>query len=71
MPLLLGKIGEKMRIIEVHGKEDVCAHLKTLGFVPGAECVITARNADNMIVNIKESRIALDKKLAGKIMVEI
>lgn len=70
MPLLLGRIGERMKVIEIRGKEDVCTHLKNLGFVPGADVYITARNAGNMIINIKDSRIAIDEKLAGKIQVE-
>lgn len=69
MPLTLANVGEENIIKKIGGKPEVKAHLENLGFVAGgAVTVINAING-NIIVNVKESRIAISKELAQKIMV--
>ncbi len=69
MPLTLANVGEENIIKKIGGKPEVKAHLENLGFVAGgAVTVINAING-NIIVNVKESRIAISKEMAQKIMV--
>ena len=69
IPLTLCKNGESCMITRVSGKEDVRNHLYDLGFVVGAEVSIVNELAGNVIVSIKDSRVAIDKEMAQKIMV--
>ncbi len=70
MPLTLCRTGEVSRISKVSGNDEVRSHLNDLGFVVGAEISVVNELAGNIIVNIKESRVAIDKNMANKIMVE-
>ena len=69
MPLTLATVGEENMIKKVGGKPEVRAHLEDLGVVPGAGVTIISTNGGNLIVNIKNSRIAISREMAGKIMV--
>ena len=69
MPLVLANTNEELTILKVGGKQEVKQHLEDLGFVVGSKVMIVSSNDGNMIVNIKDSRIALDRNLAMKIMV--
>lgn len=69
MPLLMADKGEKRKILKVGGKEKTRKFLESLGFVEGAEVSIVSEMAGNMIVNVKNSRVAIDKELARSIMV--
>lgn len=69
MPLTLATVGEENMIKKVGGKPEVRAHLEDLGFVPGAGVTIISTIGGNLIVNIKDSRIAISREMAGKIMV--
>lgn len=69
MPLTFAEVGSENFIIKVGGKEDVRKHLETLGFVVGACVTIVSKISGNVIVNVKESRIALDREMANKIFV--
>ena len=69
MPLTMAKAGEKNTIIKIGGKEDVRRFLETLGFVVGSDVTVVSENNGNVIVNIKESRVAISKEMANKIMV--
>ena len=69
MPLTMAKAGEKNTIKKIGGKEDVRRFLETLGFVVGSDVTVVSENNGNVIVNIKESRVAISKELANKIMV--
>jgi ferrous iron transport protein A len=53
----------------VGGKEETRQFLATLGFVPGTYITVVAEISGNMIVNIKESRVAISREMAGKILV--
>lgn len=69
MPLVLASPGEENLIRKVSGNSEVRAHLENLGFVPGSSVTVIAKIGGNLIVNIKESRIAISREMAGKIMV--
>lgn len=69
MSLSLCKVGEVSTINKIIGSAEIRNHLYDLGFTEGAEVSIVNELAGNIIVNIKGSRVALDKKLANKISV--
>ncbi len=69
MPLILAQEGETNIIKRVGGKPEMKSHLETMGFVSGAEVTVINHIAGNLIVNIKETRVAISKEMAQKIMV--
>lgn len=69
MPLTLADPGEPNMILRVGGTPEVRKHLETLGFVPGGNVTVINEINGNIIVNVKESRIAISKEMAQKIMV--
>ena len=69
MPLTLADAGEEKIIKKIGGKQEVKAHLENLGFVVGGGVKIISTIGGNVIVNVKESRIAISKEMAQKIMV--
>ncbi len=69
MPLTLANIGEDNMRKKVGGKAEVRAHLENLGFVVGGSVTIISTIGGNLIVNVKDSRVAISKEMAGKIMV--
>lgn len=69
MPLNFADIGEEVTIKKVGGNAECKQHLANLGFVPGARICIKSQNFGNLIVSVMESRIALNKELAQKIMI--
>ncbi|MBD5082744.1 MAG: ferrous iron transport protein A [Clostridiales bacterium] len=69
MPLTLADIGEENIIKKIGGKPDVKQHLENLGFVVGGAVSIVSSIGGNLIVNVKDSRVAISKEMASKIMV--
>ncbi|MBE5902920.1 MAG: ferrous iron transport protein A [Pseudobutyrivibrio sp.] len=69
MPLVVAPAGEEQLIKRIGGSEVVKRHLQELGFVPGSYVTVVSEIGGNLIVNVKESRVAVDKQLAQKIMV--
>lgn len=69
MPLTFCPQGEENIIKRIGGREDTKRHLENLGFVPGGAVTVISAMGGNLIVNIKESRIAVSKEMAAKIMV--
>lgn len=69
MPLSMAGVGEQNIIKKVGGKEETRLFLERLGFVVGAKVSVVSDNNGNMIVNIKDSRVAIGKDMANKIMV--
>ena len=69
MPLTFAKEGEINSIKKVGGKEETRLFLEKLGFVTGANVTVVSSIDGNLIVNIKDSRIAVGKDMAGHIMV--
>ena len=69
MPLSMAKEGEPNVIKKVGGKEETRQFLENLGFVTGGMVMVISQMGGNLIVNIKESRVAIGKDMANKIMV--
>ena len=69
MPLTFAKEGELTSIKKIGGKEDVRQFLENLGFVTGADVTVISTVGGNLIVNIKDSRVAIGKDMASRIMV--
>ena len=69
MPLNLALRNEDNTIKRVGGNEQTKKHLENLGFVPGAVVKVVNEMSGNVIVNIKESRVAISKEMAAKILV--
>ena len=69
IPLILANIGEENIIKKVGGKPETKKHLENLGFVVGGRVSVVNAIGGNMIVNVKEARIAISKEMAQKIMV--
>jgi len=69
MPLTLVKMGERNSIKKVGGKAETRQFLENLGFVAGSSVTVVAAISGNVIVNIRESRVAISREMASKIMV--
>ena len=69
MPLVLATVGEEHIIRKIGGNPEVRAHLENLGFVTGGNVTIISTIGGNLIVNVKDSRVAISKEMAKKIMV--
>ncbi len=69
MPLTYATPGEENTILKVGGKTEVRAHLENLGFVPGSPVTVISTIAGNLIVNVKETRVAISREMAAKIFV--
>lgn len=69
MPLSMVKAGETNSIKKITGKDETRKFLANLGFVEGADVTVISELAGNMILNIKDTRVALDKGMANRIMV--
>lgn len=69
MPLTMARAGEPNIIRKVGGKEETRRFLANLGFVTGGEVIVVSEIGGNMIVNVKESRVAINKDMANKILV--
>lgn len=70
MPLAMAQIGEKGYIQKITGKDVVRQHLAELGFVVGEEVIVISEMGGNLILSVKDSRIALDKSMASRIMIQ-
>ena len=71
MPLTFAKQGEKVVIQKIGGKAETKKFLETLGFVVGETITIVNQVSGNLIINVKESRVAISKEMAGKITVQV
>lgn len=69
MPLVMAKPGETFTIRKISGKDEVRQHLAGLGFVADSDVTVVSKIAGNMIVQIRDSRIALDQSMASRIMI--
>ncbi len=69
MPLTFASVGEENIIKKVGGLPEVKKHLEDLGFVAGGCVTVISRIGGNIIVNVKEARVAISKEMAQKIMV--
>ena len=69
MPLALANAGEQNIIKKIGGSPEVKQHLENLGFVVGGNVMVISTLGGNVIVNVKEARIAISEEMARKIMV--
>lgn len=69
MPLTMAKCGEPNTIKRVGGKDETKKFLENLGFVAGSVVTVVSTVSGNLIVNVKDSRVALGKDMANKILV--
>lgn len=67
MPLIFAKEGDKITIRRISGKDETRQHLADLGFVVDAEVLIISQMGGNLIVQVKGSRVALDRSMAERI----
>lgn len=69
MPLALANIGEENTIKKIGGSPEVKKHLENLGFVVGGSVTVITALGGNVIVNVKDARVAISKEMARKIMI--
>jgi len=69
MPLTLANVGESNIIRRVGGSPELRRHLENLGFVSGGNVTVISTIGGNLIVNVKDSRVAISREMAGKIMI--
>jgi len=69
MPLTMAKAGEENLIRKIGGKAEIKQHLENLGFVVGGAVTVITEIGGNVIVNVKDSRVAVSREMANKIMV--
>lgn len=69
MPLTMANIGEPVVIRRITGRDQVRRHLAELGFVTDSTVTVLNRLAGNLILQVKDSRVALDSTLASRIMI--
>ena len=69
MPLSMAKTGETVTIRKITGKDEVRQHLAELGFVVDAAVTVVNEIAGNLILQVKDSRVALDRTMANRIMI--
>ena len=69
MPLSLATVGESNIIKKIGGKPEIRKHLENFGFVVGGNVQIVSTLGGNVIVNVKETRVAISEEMAQKIMI--
>lgn len=69
MPLTMANAGEENMIKKVGGSPETRKFLESLGFVAGGSVIVVNQMAGNLIVNVKEARVAVSKEMAMKIMI--
>lgn len=69
MPLSMAKAGETFTVLKITGKDEVRQHLAELGFVVDGKVTVVSELGGNLILQVKDSRIALDRDMANRIMI--
>ena len=69
IPLTMAHVGETVTIRKITGKDQVRQHLAELGFVVDSDVTVVSELAGNLILQVKESRIALDRTMANRVMI--
>ena len=69
MPLTMTKAGDTVTIRKITGKDEIRQHLAELGFVVDSDVTVVSEIAGNLILQVKDSRVALDKTMANRIMI--
>ncbi|MDR2182376.1 MAG: ferrous iron transport protein A [Treponema sp.] len=69
MPLSLTRNGQSCRVQRVEGTEKLRQRLESLGFTVGSEVTVVSESGGNLIVNVKNSRVAISRGMAHRILV--
>ena len=69
MPLTMARPGETVTIRKITGKDEVRQHLAELGFVVDSDVTVVSEIGGNLILQVKDSRVALDKTMANRIII--
>ena len=69
MPLAMADAGTHYTIQKITGKDEVRQHLAELGFVVDSDVTVVSQMAGNLIIQVKDCRVALDKTMANRIMI--
>ena len=69
MPLTMARPGETVVIRKITGSDEVRQHLAELGFVVDESVTVTSEMAGNLILQVKDSRVAVDRTMANRIMI--
>ena len=69
MPLTMARAGKTVTIRKITGRDEVRQHLAEMGFVVDSDVTVISEVAGNLILQVKDSRIALDKSMANRIMI--
>ena len=69
LPLSFATVGEECTITSVGGTPEMKKHLEDMGFTVGGKVTVMSRNGGNIIVSVKDTRVALDESLANKIKI--
>ena len=69
MPLSLADVGEENTVKKIGGSPEIKKHLENLGFVVGGNVTVVTSLNGNVIVNVKDSRVAISEEMARKIMI--
>ena len=70
IPLTMAGNGNSGTIVKITGRDDVRQHLAELGFVMGAKVTVLSEITGNVIIAVKDSRVALDRTMAGRVLVD-
>lgn len=69
IPLTLATVGDVYTVRKIGGSPEVKKHLENLGFVAGSNVIVVTEMAGNLVVKVKEARVAVSRELAQKIMI--
>lgn len=69
MPLTMAKPGSSLMIKKINGRDDTKRFLESLGFIAGQNVSVVSEMGGNVILNVKDTRIALDRAMANRIIV--
>ena len=69
MPLTMAPVGVQNRILKITGRDETRKFLEKLGFIVGSTVTVVSELGGNMIVNVKDARVAIDKAMANRIMI--
>lgn len=69
MPLSMAKPGEPVIIRKITGRDEIRQHLAELGFIVDGEVMVVSELGGNLILQVKDSRVALDRTMANRIMI--
>ena len=69
MPLTMAPVGVQNRILKITGRDETRKFLEKLGFIVGSTVTVVSELGGNMIVNVKDARVAIVKTMANRIMI--